>query len=92
MEIVMIRKWAANAANQGIALIASMLLRSAIKPLLDIDERSLLAVGLSRADLIDCLSTPFATDPTELLASRGRAARSNRSVRSEQRQQMRRRA
>jgi hypothetical protein len=92
MEIVMIRKWAANVANQGIALIASMLLRSAIKPLLEIDERSLLAVGLSRADLIECLSTPFTTDPTELLASRSRAARSNRSVRRVPRKQIRRRA
>jgi hypothetical protein len=71
MEIVMIGNWAANVANQGIALIAS---------LLEIDERSLLAVGLSRADLIDCLSTPFTTDPTELLVARSRAARSRRSV------------
>jgi hypothetical protein len=67
MEIVMIRNWAANVANQGVALIASLLMRSAIKPLLEIDERSLLAVGLSRADLIECLSTPFTADPTELL-------------------------
>jgi hypothetical protein len=81
MEIVMIRNWAANVANQGIALIASLLMRSAIKPLLEVDERSLLAVGLSRADLIECLSTPFTTDPTELLASRCRTARSRRSVR-----------
>jgi hypothetical protein len=88
MESVMIRKWAANVANQGIALVASMLLRSAIKPLLEIDERSLLAVGLSRADLIECLSTPLTTDPTELLASRGRKSRSNRSVGSEPRAQM----
>jgi hypothetical protein len=28
MEIVMTRKWAANVANQGIALIASLLMRS----------------------------------------------------------------
>jgi hypothetical protein len=80
MEIVMIGNWAANVANQGIALIASLLMRSAIKPLLEIDERSLLAVGLSRADLIDCLSTPFTTDPTELLVARSRAARSRQSV------------
>jgi hypothetical protein len=36
-----------------------------------------------RANLIDCLSTPFTTDLTELLASRSRKARSNRSVRRE---------
>jgi uncharacterized protein YjiS (DUF1127 family) len=64
MEVVMIKKWTANVANQGIALIASMLLRSAIKPLLEVDERSLLDVGLSRADLIESLSTPYTTDPT----------------------------
>jgi hypothetical protein len=92
MEIMMIRKWASNVANQGIALIASMLLRSAIKPLLEIEERSLFAVGLSRADLIECLSTPFTTDPTELLASRSRKARSNRNARSELRAQIRRRS
>ena len=80
MEMTMIRNWAANVANQGIALVASLLMRSAIKSLLEIDERSLLADGLSRADLIDCLSTPFTADPTELLVSRSRAARSRRSV------------
>jgi hypothetical protein len=78
-------------ANQGIALIASLLMRSAIKPLLEIDERSLLAVGVSRADLVDCLATPFCTDPTELLASRSRTARSKRSVGREPRAQIRRR-
>jgi hypothetical protein len=72
MEIVMIKNWAVIAANQGVALIASLLMRSAIKPLLEVDERSLLAVGLSRADLIECLSTPLTADPTELLASRSR--------------------
>ena len=87
----MIRNWATNVANQGIALIASLLMRSAIKPLLEVDERSLLAVGLSRADLIECLSTPFTTDPTELLASRGKKTRSNRRLRSEPRAQIRRR-
>ena len=86
----MIRNWAANVANQGIALIASLLMRSAIKPLLEVDERSLLAVGLSRADVIECLSTPFTTDPTELLASRSRTARSRRSVRRVSRARMRR--
>jgi hypothetical protein len=91
MEIVMIRKWAANVASQGIALIASLLLRSAIKPLLEVDERSLLAVGLSRADLIECLSTPFTTDPTEFLVRRGRT-RAGRRIRSDLRGQVRRRA
>ena len=66
----MITNWAANVTDRGIALIASLLMRSAIKTLLEIDERSLLAVGLSRADLIECLSTPFTRDPTEMLASR----------------------
>jgi len=87
----MIRKWVANVANQGIALIASLLMRSAIKPLLEVDERSLLAVGLSRADLIECLSTPLTTDPTELLASRARMARLRRSIRRQPRARIRRR-
>jgi hypothetical protein len=82
MEIVMVRKWAVNAANHGIALIASMLFRSAIRPLLEVDERSLRAVGLTRADLIACLSMPFTRDPTEMLASRAeRCARMDASQR-----------
>jgi hypothetical protein len=70
MEIAMIGKWLANVINQGIATVASMLFRSAIRPLLEVDEGSLLTVGLTRADLIECLSTPFTRDPTEILASR----------------------
>jgi hypothetical protein len=81
MEVVMIGKWATTAANQGIALAASLLMRSAIKPLLEVDERSLFAVGLSRADIVACLSTPFTTDPTEFLASRGKKLRSGRGLR-----------
>ncbi|WP_213741170.1 hypothetical protein [Bradyrhizobium sp. dw_411] len=90
MEVMMIRNWAANVANRGVALIASLLMRSAIKSLLEIDERSLRAAGLSRADLIECLSTPFTVDPTELLVLRSRAARSRRSVRRVSRAGMRR--
>ena len=77
----MITKWAVTAANQGIALAASLLMRSAIKPLLEVDERSLFAVGLSHADIVECLSTPFTTDPTEFLTSRGKKPRSGRDVR-----------
>jgi hypothetical protein len=76
----MIINWAANVANQGIALIASLLMRSAIKPLLEIDEKSLSAVGLSHADVVECLSTPFTTDPTEFLAARGKASRARRGI------------
>jgi hypothetical protein len=90
MEIAMIGRWAAAAANQGIALAASLLMRSAIKSLLQADERSLFAVGLSRADIIECLSTPFTTDPTEFLASRGKRPRSGRDFRRGQRARMRR--
>jgi uncharacterized protein YjiS (DUF1127 family) len=81
MEIAMIGRWAAAAANQGIALAASLLMRSAIKPLLQLDERSLFAVGLSRADIVECLSTPFNTDPTEFLACRDKRPRSARGFR-----------
>jgi hypothetical protein len=72
MEIAMIGQWLANVANRGIAVVASMLFRSAIRPLLEIDERSLLTVGLTCVDLIECLSTPFTRDPTEMLASRAK--------------------
>jgi hypothetical protein len=85
MEVTMIGRWAAAAANQGIALVASLLMRSAIKSLLPVDERSLFAVGLSRADIIECLSTPFTTDPTEFLASRDKRPRSGRGFRRSRR-------
>ena len=68
----MIKKWAADATGRGTAIFTSLLMRSAIKPLLGVDERSLLEVGLSRADLIECLSTPFTTDPARFLAARSR--------------------
>ena len=71
----MIKIWAAELGNRGIGLAASLLMRSAIKSLLWLDEQSLLAVGSSHADLIDCLSTPLTTDPTELLLSRGKSGR-----------------
>jgi hypothetical protein len=88
MEVTMIGRWAAAAANQGIALVASLLMRSAIKPLLLVDERSLFAVGLSRADIIECLSTSFTTDPTEFLASRDKRPRSGRGFRRSRRARM----
>ena len=71
----MIKGWAAGVAKQGIALLASLLMRSAIKPLLEVDERSLFAVGLSRADVVECIATPLTTDPTAFLASRGKKTR-----------------
>jgi hypothetical protein len=86
----MIKIWAAGVANQGIALLASLLMRSAIKPLLEVDERSLLAVGLSRADIVECLSTPFTADPTEFLASRSKIARRGRDTRRGPRAERRR--
>jgi hypothetical protein len=66
----MIGKWLANMANRGIAALASMLFRSAIRSLLEVDERSLRTVGLTHADLVECLSMPLTRDPTEMLASR----------------------
>ena len=68
----MIRQWATRTIGIGSGLIASLLMRSAIKPLLEIDEKSLLEVGLSHADLVECLSTPFTTDPARFLARRCR--------------------
>jgi hypothetical protein len=78
----MTRKWFANMADRVIATFASMLFRSAIKSLLEVDERSLLTVGLTHADLVECLSTPFTRDPTEMLASRAaRCARTSQRLR-----------
>jgi uncharacterized protein YjiS (DUF1127 family) len=72
METIMIKKWAARTANHIAEIIASLLMRSAIKPLLRIDERSLFDVGLSRSDVIECLATPLTTSPGKFLASRAR--------------------
>jgi hypothetical protein len=47
-------------------------MRSAIKPLLHIDDRSLADVGLSRSDVIESLSTPLTTDPGRFLALRAK--------------------
>lgn len=71
----MIKQWTDKTIGQGIGLIASLLMRSAIKPLLRVDEQSLLEVGLSHADLIECLSTPLTTDPTKFLTARSRKRR-----------------
>jgi len=38
----MIKKWTAKTANQAIEIFAALLMRSAIRPLLSIDEQSLL--------------------------------------------------
>jgi hypothetical protein len=77
----MTRKWFAKVADRVIATFASMLFRSAIKSLLEVDERSLLTVGLTHADLVECLSTPFTRDPTEMLASRAaRCARTSQRL------------
>ncbi|WP_291684444.1 hypothetical protein [Bradyrhizobium sp.] len=75
----MIKKWAASAANRITEFIAALLMRSAIKPLLHIDDRSLADVGLSRSDVVESLATPLTTDPGRFLAlrakRRGRASR-----------------
>ena len=66
----MIKKWAARAANHITELIVALLMRSAIKSLLHIDDRSLADVGLSRADVIESLATPLTTNPGKFLALR----------------------
>jgi uncharacterized protein YjiS (DUF1127 family) len=68
----MIKKRAASAAKWITELIAASLMRSAIKPLLHIDERALSDVGLSRSDVIASLSTPLAADPGRFLALRAK--------------------
>jgi hypothetical protein len=73
----MIKKWAAKAASRITEQIASLLMRSAIRPLLNIDERSLFDIGLSGSDVIACLSAPITTNPARYLDAcakrRGRA-------------------
>ena len=68
----MIKKWAAKAGRRITEFIAALLMRSAIKPLLHIDDRSLADVGLSRADVFESLSTPLTTDPGRFLALRAK--------------------
>ena len=68
----MIKKWAARAGHRITEFIAALLMRSAIKPLLHIDDRSLADIGLSRADVIESLSTPLTTDPGRFLALRAK--------------------
>ncbi|MGB8397323.1 DUF1127 domain-containing protein [Bradyrhizobium sp.] len=81
MKTVMIKKWAARLASRSGAIAASLLMRWAVRQLLGLDERSLVDVGLSRADVTDCLSTPFTTDPTGLLTARSRRRRMVRPAR-----------
>jgi hypothetical protein len=61
----MIKKWAARAANHITELIVALLMRSAINPLLHIDDRSL-------ADVIESLATPLTTNPGKFLALRAK--------------------
>jgi hypothetical protein len=72
MEISMIKQWSIKTIGFGVGLIASLLMRSAIKPLLRVNEQSLREVRLSRSDLIEGLSTPLTTDPARFLAARSR--------------------
>jgi hypothetical protein len=61
--------------------------RRAIRPLLAVEERFLRDIGITRADVIDCLSSPLADDPSELLkARRGRPQITHRSVHQVNRQ------
>jgi len=68
----MFKIWVAGAAMQIIEVLAASLMRSAVKPLLKIDERSLADVGLCRSDVIESLSAPITDNPADVLASRAR--------------------
>ena len=50
----------------------SAVVRKSIRPLLSVDERLLRDIGLTRADVVDCLSSPLADDPSDLLIARRR--------------------
>lgn len=67
------KKSTARAVDRITEMIASLLMRSAIKPLPSVDERSLLDSGLSRSDVIACHSsaiTPRARPHTQHLSNR----------------------
>lgn len=49
--------------------------RRALVPLLYLDERMLRDIGLSRSDVVDCLSSPFAGDPASFLDERRKSRR-----------------
>lgn len=52
------------------ALIRAMIHRRDVRGLLDLDERSLQDIGLSRADVVDALAEPIAKNPSTILLVR----------------------
>jgi uncharacterized protein YjiS (DUF1127 family) len=72
MEIKMFDfKRAVEAAAHGFSrLFTAYLARRAVMPLLYANERVLRDIGLSRADVVDCLSGSLAADPSRLLMTR----------------------
>lgn len=64
-------KRAASAVGRGFSkAFSAYLARRAIMPLLYANERMLRDVGLSRADIVDCLSGSLCADPSRLLIAR----------------------
>jgi hypothetical protein len=72
----------ANPAGAAVQYLYSVFIaasaRKSIRPLLKVDERLLRDIGLTRADVIDCLTNPMNEDPSELLISRRRERAASR--------------
>lgn len=66
----MIKEWLNRAADRGFRLVAAVLMRRAVAPLMRVDEDSLREAGLSRAAVADFLTMPLGTDPGEFFTRR----------------------
>ena len=66
----MFKERLAHAADRAFRLIAAMLMRRAVAPLMRIDEDSLRESGLSRAAVADFLAMPLGTDPGKFFTQR----------------------
>jgi hypothetical protein len=75
METVMIKKSTARAVDRITEMIASLLMRSAIKPIPSVDEQFPVGYQIPRSDVIACLSSPITTDLAEFFTSRAKPRR-----------------
>ena len=72
---------AATAARRCSALVSAILERRLILPLLYADDRMLRDIGLSRADVVESLSSPLRANPSQLLIERINGRREAASAR-----------
>ena len=72
----MIKNWLNRAADRGFGLLAAMLMRRAVAPLMRINEHALHESGLSRRAVADFLAMPLGTEPDEFFARHKQASAS----------------